>query len=143
MYTVTLLASYTSPGNISITNVRAAVLRLFTSIFNRNEKYFIKTGVDTPMRRESFPQDLMLSSSNRNYVDSILNIQMFNTFLQERAENSSFFDESIITKNNRLPGGISFSRLEKAQMPTPSTSLCDWNGTINRGNVLTSSLSVG
>ena len=104
-YTVTLLASYTTPGNISVKNIRAAFLWLFTSIFNRNEKYVIITGVDAPMRSESFLQDWILSSSNCNYVGSILNTQMFNTFLQERVEKSCLFDELIISKNNRVVPG--------------------------------------
>ena len=104
--------------------IRAAFLRFFTSIFNRYEKFVVKTGDDAPFRSEAFLQDLILSPNNRDYVDSILKTQMFNTFLQERAENSNHddilvFDESIIAKNNRSKVG---TLVKGGKMPTPFLS---------------------
>ena len=111
-------------GSFSVKKIRAAFLRFFTSIFNRYEKFVVKTGDEAPFRSEAFLQDLILSPSNRNFVSSILNTQMFNTFLQERAENSSHsdilvFDESIIAKNNRSKVG---TLVKGGKVPTPFLS---------------------
>ena len=116
-------------GSFSVKKIRAAFLRFFTSIFNRYEKFVVKTGDDAPFRSEAFLQDLILSPSNRNFVSSILNTQMFNTFLQERAEYSCLFDELIISKNNRVVPGDALLETRKGTKADSIDSIMqlEWN----------------
>ena len=81
------------------------------------------------MRSEPFLQDLILSSSNCNYVGSILNTHMFNHFLQERAENSCLFDELIISKNNRVVPGDALLETRKGTKADSIDSIMqlEWN----------------
>jgi hypothetical protein len=97
-------------------------------VFNRYDKFVVETGEEAPFRSEAFLVDLNLSPSNRNYVARILETQMFNTFLQERAENPNdaeilFFDESIVAKNNRSKVG---NLVKGGKMATPFLSDVSW-----------------
>ena len=103
----TSLLETVEPDGFSAIGIRNAFLRFFVSVFNQYEKYLVAGGSSNHrFQSDDFIASLNLPPGSQRFVSGVLATQMFQLFIQERKVNPSspsilFFDESIISKNNR------------------------------------------
>ncbi|CAN0409156.1 unnamed protein product, partial [Ectocarpus fasciculatus] len=101
-----------APDGFSASEIRAAFLRFFVSIFRGYLAHVVMPTNSSPYPEKLFAKEAFLKScghlpeSSHAFMNAFLDSQMFERFLEERTANPTqpevrFFDESIAAKLNR------------------------------------------
>ncbi|CAM9247735.1 unnamed protein product, partial [Ectocarpus sp. 8 AP-2014] len=101
-----------APDGFSASEIRAAFLRFFVSIFRGYLAHVVMPTSSSPYPEKLFAKEAFLKScghlpeSSHAFMNAFLDSQMFERFLEERTANPTqpevrFFDESIAAKLNR------------------------------------------
>ncbi|CAN0543196.1 unnamed protein product, partial [Ectocarpus sp. 12 AP-2014] len=101
-----------APDGFSASEIRAAFLRFFVSIFRGYLAHVVMPTSSSPYPEKLFAKEAFLKScghlpeSSHAFMNAFLDSQMFERFLEERTGNPTqpevrFFDESIAAKLNR------------------------------------------
>ena len=99
------LLEMAEPDGFSVLEIRNAFLRFFVTVFRRYQA-FLLNDKDDLFDEDDFVDDLKLHDDSPEFLQRVLQTQMFQRFLEERKDNPDhpemrFFDESIVAKNNR------------------------------------------
>jgi hypothetical protein len=116
------LLDMAEPDGFNSEEIRKAFLRFFVTIFVDYEKYLLDESLNNLFDDESFIKDLTFEQYSCDFMEKVIQTQMFQRFLEERDENPMgqlirFFDESIIAKHNRSKKTTLATGGKK--MPTP------------------------
>lgn len=116
------LLDMAEPDGFNSEEIRKAFLRFFVTIFADYEAYLLNESLNNLFDEESFIKDLTFEQYSCDFMEKVIQTQMFQCFLEERDENPMdpqirFFDESIIAKHNRSKKTTLAAGGKK--MPTP------------------------
>jgi hypothetical protein len=94
------------PKKFNTNEIRKAFLRLFVSIFINYEEFLLTEARNDLFDEVAFLDSVSFEPYARDFVQRVIQTQMFQRFLEERKDNPMdpefrFFDESIIAKINR------------------------------------------
>jgi hypothetical protein len=100
------LLDLTEPEGFSSAEIRNAFLRFFVTVFKGYGGCVLEDKGNDLFDEDMFVDDKKLKEGCLDFLQRVLQTQMFQIFLQERNDNPDspelrFFDESIIAKNNR------------------------------------------
>lgn len=100
------LLDVAEPGGFNSREIRKAFLRFFVTLFVDYKEYLLTESLNDMFDEETFLKDLHYETYSRDFMERVIQTQMFQRFLEEREENPMdpqirFFDESIIAKLNR------------------------------------------
>jgi hypothetical protein len=113
------LFSLQDPDVFCSSDIRSSFFKFFVSVF-RDYRQFIRPGEES-FQYNAFVASLSINAKQQNYVKSVLNTQLFSSFLQEchqepPSPSVQFFDDSIRAKS------VYMKRVLQRQMSNNSSS---------------------